>query len=81
MKVFVLAAALATFAATPAFAYHCPADMAQIDAALAQNPSLPADQMAEVRSLRAEGEQLHKAGNHDQSIEVLTQAKQILGIQ
>ncbi len=84
MKRLVLAVALAAFAgfaASPAYAYHCPADMAQIDAALAKNPKLSPDQMAEVKKLRAEGEQLHKAGDHDQSLEVLGQAKDILGIQ
>lgn len=80
MKRFVLALAIALFAATPAFAYHCPADMAQIDAALAKNPDMPADQLATVKALRAEGETLHKAGNHDQSIKVLGEAKEMLGL-
>ncbi|MBL8659087.1 MAG: hypothetical protein JNM75_04945 [Rhodospirillales bacterium] len=84
MKRLVLAAAFAAFAgfaAAPAYAYHCPQDMAQIDAALAKNPNLSPEQLAKVKSLRAEGEQLHKAGNHDASLEALGQAKQILGIQ
>lgn len=80
MKRLVLAAALTVFAASPAFAYHCPADMAEIDAALAKKPSLSAEQMSKVKELRAEGEKLHKAGNHDRSIEVLAEAKNILGI-
>jgi hypothetical protein len=84
MKQLVLAVALAIFAgfgAAPAYAYHCPADMAQIDAALAKNPNLSAEQLSKVKALRAEGEQLHKAGNHDRSLEVLGEAKEILGIQ
>ncbi len=80
MKKLVLAAALATFAASPAFAYHCPADMAQIDAALAKKPDLSAEEMGKVKALRAEGEQLHKAGDHSRSVEVLSEAKGILGI-
>jgi hypothetical protein len=36
--------------------------------------------MSKVKELRAEGEKLHKAGNHDRSIEVLAEAKGILGI-
>lgn len=80
MKRLILAAALATFTASPAFAYHCPADMAQIDAAMAKKPDLSAEQMSKVKALRAEGEQLHKAGNHSRSIEVLSEAKGILGV-
>ena len=81
MRRFVLAVAVLMLAASPAFAYHCPADMAAIDAALAKNPSMSADQLAKVKSLRAEGEALHMAGDHDQSIKVLGQAKQMLGLE
>ena len=75
------AALLATLIASPAFAFHCPKDMAEIDAALAKNPSISAEQLAEVKKLRAEGEALHKAGDHAQSVKVLGEAKAILGIQ
>ena len=84
MRVLVLAAAMATaavLATSPAYAYHCPKDMAEIDAALAKNPSLSPDDLAEVKDLRAEGEELHKAGDHAQSVEVLGQAKEMLGIE
>lgn len=80
MKRLVLAAALAAFAVSPALAYHCPADMAEIDAALAKKPDLSAEQMGKVKALRTEGEALHKAGNHDRSVEVLAEAKGILGL-
>lgn len=80
MKRLILAMALATLAVSPAFAYHCPADMAQIDAALGKKPDLSAEQMSKVKALRAEGEKLHKAGDHDRSIQVLAEAKTILGI-
>lgn len=63
-----------------AFAMHCPQDMKQIDAALAKQPNLSAAQMSEVKKLRAEGEQLHKAGKHQESVDTLGKAKQILGI-
>jgi len=76
-SVLAIAALLASGAAS---AFHCPADMKKIDDALAKNPALSAEQMAEVKKLRAEGETLHKAGNHDRSIEVLAEAKDILGI-
>ena len=46
MKIRALAAALALVAfSAPAFAGHCPSDMAKIDAALAGNPGLGADQL------------------------------------
>ena len=68
-------------AALPVYAFHCPMDMKKIDAALSQNPDLSAQQMAEVRDLRAQGEAYHRAGNHKQSVEVLARAMQILRIQ
>lgn len=78
----ILLAAVAVFSiVAPAFAFHCPADMAKIDAALAENPSLSADQLAEVKRLRAEGEEAHAAGNHQESVDKLGQAMSILGIQ
>jgi len=81
MRSMLLAAALALAIATPAFAFHCPADMAKIDAALAANPSLSAEQLAEVKRLRAEGEEYHKAGQHQESVDTLAKAMEILGIQ
>lgn len=69
------------FAATSALAFHCPKDMKMIDAALAENPSLTAEQMAEVKTLRATGEELHKAGKHQESVDTLAKAMKILNIQ
>jgi hypothetical protein len=77
----ILAAAALTFAAGAANAMHCPMDMKAIDEALAKKPSLSAEQLAEVKKLRAEGEALHKAGKHNESVETLGKAKSILGIQ
>ena len=73
-----LAAALAF--ATPVFASQCPGDIAKIDAAL-QTASLSETDMAEVKALRATGEQQHAAGNHAESIETLSKAKKILAIE
>lgn len=78
-----LKAVLAVFAlaaSTAAFAFHCPADMKKIDDALAKSPKLSAEQMAEVKKLRAEGEVLHKAGKHQESVDTLGKAMKILGI-
>jgi hypothetical protein len=72
--------AAAAFAAAPAFAFHCPADMKKIDEALAKNPQLSAAQMAEVKKLRADGEALHKAGKHQESVDTLAKAMKLLKI-
>ena len=55
------------------------ADMSAIDAALPK-AKLDAKQTAEVKKLRDEGEQLHKAGKHSESMATLGKAKAILGI-
>lgn len=80
MRLILLATLLSVGLASPAFAFHCPKDMAEIDAALAQNPELSADQLAEVKDLRAEGEELHKSGKHQEAVDTLAQAKEVLGI-
>ena len=67
--------------AGPALAFHCPADMQKIDAALAANPPLSQDQLAQVRQLRVLGEQYHRAGQHQQSVATLGRAMRILSIQ
>jgi hypothetical protein len=81
MKLRLILAAAALTAAGIANAMHCPADMKAIDAALAKKPSLSAEQLAEVKKLRAEGEALHNAGKHQQSMDTLGKAMKILGIQ
>lgn len=78
MKHLITAAFFALIAA-PAFAFHCPADMAQIDAAL-ETASLSASDLAKVKDLRARGEAEHRAGNHQSSVDLLGQAKAILGL-
>ena len=80
MKQFALAAALAV-ASSAAFAFHCPADMKKIDEALAKSPQLSSAQLAEVKKYRAEGETLHKAGKHQESVDTLARAMKILNIE
>jgi hypothetical protein len=63
---------------TALWAMHCPADMAKIDAILKNDPPRDQTVLAEVRKLRAEGESLHKAGKHDESVKVLNEALQLL---
>ncbi|MCZ0812959.1 MAG: hypothetical protein ACQEVT_09410 [Pseudomonadota bacterium] len=79
MKYLALTAALALLAA-PVSAGQCPMDMAKIDEAM-QSASLSEADMAEVKDLRAKGEDLHKSGDHAASVETLARAKEMLGVE
>ncbi|MCC4114585.1 hypothetical protein LLG90_04375 [Aromatoleum toluclasticum] len=79
MKKLVILALAALFSGS-ALAFHCPADMKKIDAALTASPKLTDAQMSEVKQLRADGEALHKAGKHQESVDTLAKAMKILGI-
>jgi hypothetical protein len=78
MKHVALFAALA-LASSAVLANNCPNEWKAIDAALPK-AKLNAAQAAEVKKLRAQGEQLHKAGKHSESMATLGKAKKILGI-
>jgi hypothetical protein len=81
MKIRTIALFASTlFAAGTAFGFHCPQDMKKIDDALAKDPKLTTAQLDEVKKYRAEGEALHKAGKHQESIDTLEKAEKILGI-
>ncbi|HMB75301.1 MAG TPA: hypothetical protein VKN76_02790 [Kiloniellaceae bacterium] len=80
MRSFVSAIALFFLLATPAYAFHCPADIAQIDAAL-PNAELSEEEQAMVIELRNQGEDMHNAGQHQEAVDTLAQAKEILGIE
>lgn len=81
MKIRGIVVALGmALASGSAFAFHCPADMKKIDAAMAKNPKLSSAQMAEVKKYRAEGESLHKAGKHQDSLDTLAKAMKILNV-
>jgi hypothetical protein len=80
MRHVAIAAALLVALSAPAFANHCPKDMAAIDAALAKNPQLSKTQLDEVKKLRAQGEAEHKAGKHKESVQSLQKAEDILKI-
>lgn len=79
MKKIMTVLALLAFSGTT-LAFHCPADMKKIDEALAKQPTLSAEKMNEVKKLRADGEVLHKAGKHQESVDTLAKAMKILGI-
>ena len=82
MRSLIRASALVVLctAAGAAMAHNCPNEMKAIDAKLATNPGLSADNAAKVKQLRADGETHHKAGKHDDSMKALAEAKKILGI-
>lgn len=69
------------FAASTAFAFHCPKDMKAIDDALAKNPKLSEKDAADVKKYRADGEKLHKDGKHQDSVDTLAKAMKILKIE
>lgn len=79
LTVSVIATAL-LLASSTALAFHCPADMKKIDDAMAKSPKLSAAQMADVKKFRAEGETLHKAGKHQESVDTLAKAMKILDV-
>lgn len=60
------------------WAMHCPQDMAKIDDMLKTDPPADAEVLAEVQRLRTEGEALHKAGDHAESMKVLSEALNLL---
>jgi hypothetical protein len=78
MKHLAVTVILAAFASL-AWASNCPNEVKAIDAALPK-AKLDAKQQAEVKKLRDEGESLHKAGKHSESMASLNKAKGILGI-
>lgn len=80
MKTVIHAAIVLAFTLTSAMAFQCPADIAKIDQAL-QTTNLSEAEKAEVVALRDQGQALHDAGQHQQSVDTLAQAKQMLGIQ
>ena len=82
MRSLIQASALVLLSITggAAMAHNCPNEMKAIDAKLASNPKLTADNAAKVKQLRADGEAHHKAGKHDDSMKSLAEAKKILGL-
>ena len=74
-----ITATLITFSGA-ALAFHCPADMKKIDDAISKNPKLSPAQMADVKKFCTEGEALHKAGKHQESVDTLAKAMALLNI-
>lgn len=68
----------AAVVSAPLLAMHCPADMARIDAQLENDPPSDPAVLEQVRDLRQQGEELHQAGKHTESVEVLGRALELL---
>jgi hypothetical protein len=82
MRTFAYSLALGLALSTgTAFAFHCPTDMKKIDAALAANPQVSGEKLSEVKRLRAQGEEYHNQGKHQESVDTLAKAMKILNIQ
>ena len=79
MKLLLTVTAALVFSGA-ALAHGCPGEMKAIDAKLATQPTLTADAKAQVTTLRADGERLHKAGDHTGSMKALADAKKLLGL-
>ena len=65
----------------PAFAGSCPTLISDIDRALedsATTTSLSESELERVRTLRDEGERLHKSGDHGESVAKLRKAMSML---
>jgi hypothetical protein len=75
----IMIASLFALTSGVAHANSCPKEMKAIDAALPK-AKLSSQQMSEVKKLRADGEKLHKAGKHSESMAALGKAKKIIGI-
>ncbi|WP_120997973.1 hypothetical protein JQR85_15150 [Stutzerimonas urumqiensis] len=74
LMLFTVAALLST----PLWAMHCPQEMAKIDQQLQADPPADPALLERVQSLRAEGEELHEAGKHAESLEKLNEALGLL---
>lgn len=79
LRSMIVALSLA-LASSGAYAGSCPKHMKAIDDALAKNPKLSDAQMTDVKKFRAEGETLHKAAKHQESVDTLAKAEKILDI-
>lgn len=75
----ILVACLFALSSGVAYASSCPKHVKAIDAALPK-AKLSDAQKADVKKYRDEGEKLHKAGKHKESLETLAKAEKILGI-
>lgn len=84
MKIQTLLLAGSLLLAPAAWAGNCPNLMSDVDEILEAEPNVDASAIVDeetgksVEELRAEGETLHEAGQHAESVEVLEKALELL---
>ncbi|UTW50844.1 hypothetical protein KFF05_12975 [bacterium SCSIO 12827] len=77
-KLILSAVAALLLATSPAYAGHCPKDVKHVKEALAKS-SASAENKAKAQALMAEGDAMHKAGKHGESLKALHEALHLLG--
>ncbi len=80
MKTAAIAALLVALSATTALAGQCQDDLKKVDRALSAAELAP-DRRAEAQDMRDQAAQLCKAGNEQEGLDVLTEAKAMLSIE
>ncbi|WP_373504730.1 hypothetical protein [Aestuariivirga sp.] len=80
MKAAVTALVLLALTTGIAFAGPCDDDLKKVDAALASD-AVPAEQKAQVQDMRSQAAELCGAGNEQEGVDVLTEAKAMLAIE
>jgi len=79
MKRAIIAALALSLSVASAYAFHCPKDMAKIDAAM-KTAKLSDAQKKQVMEYRKQSETLHNAKKHQEAIDTLAKAMAILKI-
>ena len=80
MKAVALSLALAALLPGLAFAGPCQDDLKKVDTAL-ESQNVPPDQRAQLEDMRNQAVQLCGAGNEQEGVDVLTEAKAMLSIE
>ncbi len=80
MKTFVTAISITSCLYTSALAGQCQDDFKTIDTALTTQDITP-DQKAQVKDMRNQAEDLCKAGNEQEGLDVLGEAKVMLNVE
>lgn len=84
MTIHKVVATALLFISMSVLSHDCPNLIKQVDDLIASKPDLDEetiideDNLKNVKQLRNEGESLHQAGQHDESIEVLERALELL---
>ena len=79
MKKFLAYVVISFLFISIANAETCPNLIKQIDEMLAESKQLSAEQINEVKNLRAQGEEAYKEGNKEECQKLLSQALDLLG--